>query len=78
MRECFHDFVDCSCIVEYADLKYILIHHKTIYKQFKEYALTKGFNDKQINNYFYGELIQNCKEWIMNEKLEQINEDFND
>lgn len=78
MRECFHDFVEYSSIVEYAELKYILIHYKTIYKQFKEYALTAGFNVKQINDYFYGELIPACKEWILDEKLEDLKDDFND
>ena len=31
-----------------------------------------------FDRFFYGELIPACKYWIMDEKLEQIKDDFND
>lgn len=77
IKECFQDFVDDS-IIDYSDTHTIMAYTDEAYKDFKCYAIRHGFDEQTIKDYFYGELIQNCKEWIMDEKLEQINEDFDD
>lgn len=76
--DCYYRFLDYS-LVDYSDFETILNCQEEVYKEFTDYAISYcGQNKETIDKFFYGELIPACKEWMMDEKLEQINEDFND
>lgn len=69
------DFLDFSFIA-YDDVKTILHCKEQIFKEFSQFAKMRNFKQNEIKNYFYNELIPACKEWMMDEKLEQIKDDF--
>lgn len=78
IKECFDKFLDYS-LIDYSDFETILKWQDAVYKEFTNYAISYcGQTKETIDKFFYGELIPACKEWIMDEKLEQIKEDFND
>ena len=78
IKECFDRFLDYS-LIDYSDFETILNSQDSVYKEFSNYAISYcGQNKETIDKFFYGELIPACKDWIMDEKLEQIKDDFND
>lgn len=78
IKECFNRFLDYS-LIDYSDFKTILKYKDSVYKDFSNYAISYcGQNKETIDKFFYGELIPACKDWIMDEKLEQIKDEFND
>ena len=78
IKECFDKFLEFS-LISYDSFETIFNNKDAVYKEFTDYAISYcGQNKETIYKFFYGELIPACKEWIMDEKLEQINEDFND
>ena len=78
IKECFNRFLDYS-LIDYSDFETILNNQDAVYKYFSHYAISHcGQNKETIDKFFYGELIPACKDWIMDEKLEQIKEDFDD
>lgn len=78
IKECFNDFLEHSLIC-YDDFDTILKYKDAVYKEFSHYAITYcGQNKETIDKFFYGELIPAAKEWMIDEKLEQIKDDFND
>lgn len=78
IKECFDRFLDYS-LIDYSDFKTILNNQDSVYKEFSHYAISYcGQNKETIDKFFYGELIPAYKDWIMDEKLEQIKDDFND
>lgn len=77
INECFQNFVDDSYI-DYSDTHTIMAYTDEAYRDFKFYAIAHGFDEQTIKDFFYNVVVSYCKESIMDEKLEQINEDFND
>lgn len=78
IKECFDKFLEFSLIC-YDSFETILNNQDAVYKEFTHYAISYCEQTKEnIDKFFYGELIPACKEWMMDEKLEQINGDFND
>ena len=78
IKECFNRFLDFS-LIDYSDFEKILNNQDAVYKEFSNYAISYcGQNKETIDKFFYGELIPACKYLIMDEKLEQIKEDFDD
>lgn len=78
IKECFNRFLDYS-LIDYSDFETILNNQDSVYKEFSHYAISYcGQNKETIDKFFYGELIPACKDWIMDEKLEQIKDDFDD
>ena len=78
IKECFDRFLEFS-LISYDSFETIFNNKDAVYKEFTHYAISYcGQNKETIDKFFYGELIPACKERIMDEKLEQINEDFND
>ena len=76
IKECFDRFLDYS-LIDYSDFETILNNQDAVYKEFSNYAISYcGQNKETIDKFFYGELIPACKDWIMDEKLEQIKDDF--
>lgn len=76
--DCYYRFLDYS-FIDYSNFETILNCQDAFYKEFTDYAISYcGQNKETIDKFFYGELIPACKELMMDEKLEQINEDFND
>lgn len=49
-----------------------------VYKSFKFYAITYGFDEQTARDYFYNVVVSYCKESLIDEKLEAIKDDFND
>lgn len=79
IKECFDRFLEFSLISCYDILETILNNQDAVYKEFTDYAISYcGQNKETIDKFFYGELIPACKERMMDRKLEQINEDFDD
>ena len=69
-------FLEFSFIC-YDDFKTILENQDQVYKEFRQYAKEYyGFDETAIKNFFYGEIIPACKDWVMDEKLENIKDDF--
>ena len=78
IKECFDRFLDYS-LIDYSDFETILNNQDAVYKDFSHYAISYcGQNKETIDKFFYGELIPACKDWVMDEKLEQIKDDFYD
>lgn len=77
INDCFQDFLDDS-IIDYSDTHTIIAFTDEVYNSFKCYAIKHGFDEQTARDYFYNVVVSYCKECIMDEKLEQINEDFND
>ena len=78
IKECFYIFLDYS-LIDYSDFETILNCQDAVYKDFSHYAISYcGQNKETIDKFFYGELIPACKDLVMDEKLEQIKDDFND
>ena len=78
IKECFDRFLDYS-FIDYSDFETILNNQDAVYKEFSNYAISYcGQNKETIDKFFYGELIPACKDWIMDEKLEQIKDDFDE
>ncbi len=76
--DCYYRFLDYS-LIDYSDFETILECQDSVYKEFTDYAISYcGQTKETIDKFFYGELIPACKEWMMDEKLEQIKEDFDD
>ena len=74
----FDKFLEFS-LISYGSLETILNNQDAVYKEFTHYAISYcGQNKETIDKFFYGELIPACKEWIMDEKLEALKDDFND
>lgn len=79
IKECFYKFLEFSFISCYDSLETIFNNQDAVYKEFTHYAISYcGQNKETIDKFFYGELIPACKEWIMDEKLEALKDDFND
>ena len=77
INECFQNFVDDSRI-DYSDTHTIMAYTDEVYKGFKFYACRHGFDEQTARDFFYNVVVSYCKESLMEERLEQINEDFND
>lgn len=78
IKECFDKFLEFS-LISYDSFETILNNKDAVYKEFTNYAISYcGQNKETIDKFFYGELIPACKEWIMDEKLEALKDDFND
>jgi hypothetical protein len=76
IKECFDRFLEFSLIC-YDDFETILKCQDAVYNEFTYYAITYfGIDKETIDKFFFGELIPACKEWMMDEKLEQIKDDF--
>lgn len=76
--DCYYRFLDYS-LIDYSDFETILECQDSVYKEFTDYAISYcGQTKETIDKFFYEELIPACKEWMMDEKLEQIKDDFND
>ena len=76
--DCYYRFLDFS-LIDYSDFETILACQDSVYKEFTDYAITYcGQTKETIDKFFLGELIPACKDWMMDKKLEQISEDFND
>lgn len=74
--DCFLDFLEDRFPIGYSDLHEILKYQDECYRAFKSYALKQGFDEQTIKDCFYKDVISYCKDWVMDEKLEQIKEDF--
>ena len=78
IKECFDRFLEFSLIC-YDDFETILNCQDAVYNEFSHYAISYcGQTKETIDKFFFGEIIPAAKEWIMDEKLEQIKDDFND
>ena len=73
--DCFQDFIEDS-IVDYSDLHMILQCQDECYRAFKLYAIKQGFDEQTIKDCFYNDILDYCKEYVMDEKIESMKEDF--
>lgn len=73
--DCFQDFIENS-IIDYSDTNIILSYPEEVYTSFKYYALKRGFDEQTARDYFFNTVLAYCKESLMDEKLENLKEDF--
>lgn len=73
--DCFQDFIENS-IIDYSDTNIILSYSEEVYTSFKYYALKRGFDEQTARDYFFNTVLAYCKESLMDEKLENLKEDF--
>lgn len=75
--DCFQDFIENS-IIDYSDTHIILSYQDEVYKSFKFYALKHGFDEQTARDYFFNTVVAYCKESLVDERLEDLKDDFND
>ena len=76
INDCFQDFLDDS-IIDYSDTHIIMAYPDEVYKSFKFYAIKHGF-DEQTARDFFNTVVAYCKESLVDERLEDLKDDFND
>ena len=77
INDCFQNFLEDS-VIDYSDTHTILSYTDEVYNRFKLYASRHGFDEQTARDFFYNVVVSYCKDSLLDEKLEQINEDFND
>lgn len=77
INDCFQNFLEDS-IIDYSDTHTIMAYTDEVYNRFKLYASRHGFDEQTSRDFFYNVVVSYCKDSLLDEKLEQINEDFND
>jgi hypothetical protein len=75
--DCFQDFIENS-IIDYSDTNIILSYPDEVYTSFKYYALKHGFDEQTARDYFFNTVVAYCKDSLVDERLENLKEDFDD
>lgn len=77
INDCFQDFLEDS-IIDYSDTHIIMAYTDEVYKSFKFYAIKHGFDEQTARDFFYNVVVSYCKESLVDERLEDLKEDFDD